>query len=166
MDLADALWHHQNEPCGRAPHLDSGLLQKLRLDPFQGHQAPFHVVTTNGVPMFGAPPDKPDECNARLFLGDDYGDGTCTIRCKLPPGHEGPHKEKTNRCLITWEKDERCNCPKHGMQPEDWCHACHEEDRKRGQETCEHGIKREDCDACWEKEYGTKHDDSGAAPEG
>src|SRR5256885_305335 len=27
--------------------------------------------------------DVPGECNARLFLADDYGDNVCTLRCQL-----------------------------------------------------------------------------------
>ena len=51
------------------------------------------------------------ECNARLYLGDDYGDNVCTIRCRLPAGHDGPHREEFKRggkpVVITWEVDER-----------------------------------------------------------
>lgn len=36
--------------------------------------------------MFGPPEDKPGECNARLFIGDDFGDNTTTMRCGLAPG--------------------------------------------------------------------------------
>ncbi len=61
--------------------------------------------------MFGAPKDVIGECNARLYLGDDYGDNVCTIRCGLPVDHEGPHKEEFKRggkpAVITWHVDER-----------------------------------------------------------
>ena len=66
--------------------------------------------------MNGPPEDKPAECNARLYLADDYGDGTATIRCTLPEGHEGKHREvcreneeapNTRNVEVTWEGDER-----------------------------------------------------------
>jgi hypothetical protein len=44
--------------------------------------------------MFGPPEDVAGECNRRLEIGDDYGDNSCTFRCKLPQGHEGPHREE------------------------------------------------------------------------
>jgi len=47
--------------------------------------------------MFGEPSDDERECNARLFLSDNYGDGTTTIRCQLAPGHEGLHREQFAR---------------------------------------------------------------------
>ncbi len=55
--------------------------------------------------------DKPGECNARLFLSDGYGDGRCTIRCGLVPGHKGPHieaykSERSGRVKISWDTDE------------------------------------------------------------
>lgn len=60
--------------------------------------------------MRGPPKDVDGECNARLILGDDYGDGTCTIRCQLPSKHEGPHtetfKRKRKPVTITWHHDE------------------------------------------------------------
>jgi hypothetical protein len=62
--------------------------------------------------MFGPPKDVIGECNARLYLGDDYGDNVCTIRCSRPVGHDGPHKEEFQRgggkpVVITWHVDER-----------------------------------------------------------
>jgi hypothetical protein len=56
--------------------------------------------------------DKKGECNARLFIGDDFGDNCATIRCQLEPGHDGPHQEKyitndSNEVAIHWTKDER-----------------------------------------------------------
>lgn len=61
--------------------------------------------------MFGPPKDVEGQCNARLYLGDDYGDNTCTHRCFLPAGHEGLHKEEFKhgggQVVVTWEKDER-----------------------------------------------------------
>ena len=61
--------------------------------------------------MFGAPKDVDGDCNARLFLGDDYGDNVCTIRCALAPNHNGLHEERFERgegpAIIQWEIDER-----------------------------------------------------------
>ena len=62
--------------------------------------------------MFGKPSDVEGECNAHLYLGDDYGDNTCTIRCHLPQGHDAPHKEvcRDGDVTITWSEDEREVC--------------------------------------------------------
>jgi hypothetical protein len=65
--------------------------------------------------MFGPQPDVPGECNARLYIGDDYGDNYATIRCQLKPGHGGPHGEEyevqDKPVVITWfgccREDER-----------------------------------------------------------
>jgi hypothetical protein len=68
--------------------------------------------------MYGAPPDVDGECNARLFLGDDHGDGTCTVRCQLQPDHDGRHSEKCrtgedhgppegHEVSVTWAGDDR-----------------------------------------------------------
>jgi hypothetical protein len=63
--------------------------------------------------MFGPPQDVNGECNARLYIGDDYGDNRATMRCQLKPGHEGPHKEvygqngRDKKVTITWWDDDR-----------------------------------------------------------
>jgi hypothetical protein len=61
--------------------------------------------------MWGGPPeDVEGECNARLLIGDDYGDNVCTLRCRLAPGHEGPHKEEFKSrgpVIVTWVCDDR-----------------------------------------------------------
>jgi hypothetical protein len=60
--------------------------------------------------MIGPPEDVKGECNARLSISDDYGDNSCTLRCQLPPGHKGLHKEEFDRggpVIITWACDER-----------------------------------------------------------
>ena len=62
--------------------------------------------------MFGPPEDVLGECNARLAIGDDYGDNSCTLRCGLNLGHEGLHREEFEmnggKVVVTWEKaDER-----------------------------------------------------------
>lgn len=65
--------------------------------------------------MFGEPSDVDGECNARLFLADNYGDNHATIRCQLAPGHEELHQEKCRNgtVTITWATDERKRCD-HG----------------------------------------------------
>lgn len=61
--------------------------------------------------MFGEPKDVPGECNAHLYIGDNFGDNHATIRCSLAPGHSGPHKEEFERqskpVTITWWLDEK-----------------------------------------------------------
>jgi hypothetical protein len=71
--------------------------------------------------MFGEPPDIEHECNARVFIADNYGDNRSTMRCQLAPNHDGPHKEQfecerddgNNIVVVTWTKDERTRCD-HG----------------------------------------------------
>ena len=61
--------------------------------------------------MNGPPKDVEGRCNARLRIGDDYGDNVATFLCQLLPGHEGPHEEKfdhgeiDNPVCVTWVKD-------------------------------------------------------------
>jgi hypothetical protein len=54
--------------------------------------------------------DVPGQCNAHCYIGDNYGDGSATMRCSLEVNHEGWHKEtfRDDKCILTWEKDERC----------------------------------------------------------
>lgn len=40
------------------------------------------------------PEDVAGECNAHLYIGDDFGDNYATMRCQLPLGHSGPHREE------------------------------------------------------------------------
>ena len=56
----------------------------------------------------GEPEDVEGECNAHLYIGDNYGDNHATMRCQLPQGHEGYHKEvfRQGTAIVTWEKDE------------------------------------------------------------
>lgn len=76
--------------------------------------------------MYGEPDDAEGECNARLFIGDNYGDNTATMRCQLVPGHEGVHKEeferKGGKVTITWVADERERCD-HGCGQWDHAHS-------------------------------------------
>lgn len=59
----------------------------------------------------GEPAHVECECNARLYVADNYGDNHVTFRCELEPGHEGSHCQDIlqNGGLISvlWEIDER-----------------------------------------------------------
>ena len=57
--------------------------------------------------MFGPPGDVEGQCNAHLYIADDYGDNHGTMRCQLKKGHLGLHQEIFDRGTVTWEKDER-----------------------------------------------------------
>jgi hypothetical protein len=63
--------------------------------------------------LTGEPLDVDGECNARLYIGDNYQDNHVTMRCSLLPNHEGPHKEEFIRSdkpvTITWFIDEKDN---------------------------------------------------------
>jgi len=61
--------------------------------------------------MFGPQGDVAGECNAHLYIGDDFGDNHATMRCQLPKGHIGVHRETFTRSeagtiIVTWENDE------------------------------------------------------------
>ena len=81
--------------------------------------------------MFGEPKDVDGECNACLFIADNYGDGSATMRCQLAPGHEGVHKEEFDReggtVTVTWVADERKRCS-HGCGQWEHDHESHSED--------------------------------------
>lgn len=53
------------------------------------------------------PQDVDGECNAHYYLGDDFGDNCCTMRCSLPKGHEDLHKETGKEFQFTWGPDQR-----------------------------------------------------------
>jgi len=61
----------------------------------------------------GRPKDVEGQCNARLYLADDFGDNPMTFRCNLPPGHEGTHEEsfphdgQPKPVKAIWHLDER-----------------------------------------------------------
>jgi hypothetical protein len=71
------------------------------------------VLGVKGEAMcnFNDPKDVPGRCNAHLYLADDYGDNTATIRCIREAGHDGIHWEHFERdghpVHIEWEQDER-----------------------------------------------------------
>ena len=82
--------------------------------------------------MFGEPNDVEGECNACLFIADNYGDNSATIRCQLPLNHEGQHRETFERhggpVTIAWTVDERRRCD----------HGCGQWEHQHGREdiTC------------------------------
>lgn len=114
--------------------------------------------------MFGEPSDVDGECNARLFLGDNYGDGTTTMRCQLPPDHTDLHREQFEReggmVTITWVTDERERCD-HGCGQ--WRHDHHDENVVCPRDTADHefsdcaychpGIESKRCLACGKMYY-------------
>jgi len=59
----------------------------------------------------GEPEDVVGQCNARLFIGDNYGDNHATMRCELDPRHEGMHREEyghdSQSVVVSWAQDER-----------------------------------------------------------
>ena len=61
--------------------------------------------------MQGKPRDVPGQCNAHLYIADDYGDNTSTMRCQLPDGHDGRHHEMFVRqgepVDVYWAVDEK-----------------------------------------------------------
>lgn len=65
----------------------------------------------NPVAGTSEPDDVPGDCNARLYIADNFGDNHATMRCQLPKGHEGRHREEyvvsRNEVTVTWEKDGR-----------------------------------------------------------
>lgn len=55
-----------------------------------------------------------NQCNACVFIADDYGDNSATLHCQLAPGHDGIHREEFERkgglVTVTWAADERQKC--------------------------------------------------------
>jgi len=91
--------------------------------------------------MYGEPKDIDGECNARLFIGDNFGDAHATMRCRLPDGHTGPHKESfrrrsNNQVEVTWAVDESI----------EECAQCGKTFRNIAQETC---VCSEECLEKW-----------------
>lgn len=75
----------------------------------------------------GEPKDVPGRCNARLYLGDNFGDNHATCLCALTENHEGRHEEHSNpgghNVVITWEGSDEpeydtcfCHCGRKTMQ--------------------------------------------------
>ncbi len=51
-------------------------------------------------------------CNAHLYIGDDYADNHATMVCDLEEGHDGLHQEQYKSSsgglvTVTWENDDR-----------------------------------------------------------
>lgn len=68
-------------------------------------------------------------CGAALFIGDDFGDNSATMRCQLTEGHDDVlHVERFSRgeheIVVTWPHDERERCKVHGLQPGADCEPC------------------------------------------
>jgi hypothetical protein len=97
--------------------------------------------------MWGEPLDDPSQCNARLFIGDNYGDGTATMRCQLAPGHDSVHREEFTRpggtVTITWSADEREKCD-HGCGQ--WRHDHRDKDIQCPADAADHEFS--DCAHC------------------
>lgn len=101
----------------------------------------------------------PNDCNARLFFSDDYGDNRCTMRCQLGPDHAGLHQEtfaqggesqNLGPVIVTWVADQRFNCRHHGLQESDDCRTCFD-----AYVTCSvHGVRDySSCTACWDDTF-------------
>jgi hypothetical protein len=98
--------------------------------------------------MFGEPKDTVGNCNARMWIADNYGDGSATMRCQLPLGHVGLHTEKFLRgdegeheVTVTWPHDERKLCD-HGCGR--WKHECRED----GNEMCLYNHPDHEHESC------------------
>ena len=70
----------------------------------------------------GEPSDVAGECNAHLYIGDNFGDNHATMRCQRPAGHEGEHMERFRGgdARALWLTDER--------KYEQECATCRHED--------------------------------------
>ncbi len=59
----------------------------------------------------GEPDDVDGQCNARLYISDNWGDNHATMRCGLAAGHDGLHKKEygptSQTVTISWLRDER-----------------------------------------------------------
>lgn len=120
--------------------------------------------------MFGEPKDIDGECNARLFLSDNYGDNHTTLRCQLAPDHEELHQEqcRDGTVTITWTTDGRKKCD-HGC--DQWEHAHDDACPKDADDHeysdcafCHPGEPSQTCDACGKTyyyEWGHKRDCTG-----
>lgn len=109
--------------------------------------------------MLGEPGDVAGECNARLFIGDNYGDNTATMRCQLPLKHGGLHREQFEHeggpVTITWAADERERCD-HGCgqwehdhgDPEISCPRDAEDHEYSDCGYCHPGEEGASCQAC------------------
>lgn len=104
--------------------------------------------------MWGKPKDVEGQCNARLFIADDYGDGTATMRCQLALGHDGVHREDFERkgdtvVTVTWVTDERKKCD-HGCGQ--WEHDHRDKSIKCQKDADDHEYS--DCASCFPDKEG------------
>lgn len=55
------------------------------------------------------PKDVEGECNAHLYIADNFSDNHATMRCELKPEHEGMHHEiyRGGTVIVLWEHDDR-----------------------------------------------------------
>ena len=99
--------------------------------------------------MFGEPKEVDGECNACLFIADNYGDGSATMRCQLALNHDGVHKEEFERAggtvTVTWVADERKKC-NHGCGQWEHDHDRHSETVKCPKDADDHEWS--DCAFC------------------
>lgn len=113
--------------------------------------------------MLGEPSDADGECNARLFIADNYGDNSASIRCQLARGHDDLHREQFERSggtvTITWVADERERCD-HGCGQWDHDHRedvlCPKDDDDHEYSDCPHchpGEPPLTCAACGKTHY-------------
>lgn len=72
--------------------------------------------------MYGMPKDVEGQCNAHLYIGDDFGDNKATMRCELIKGHSGNHKEvfRDGKAVIEWEINERIDETSQEKVYNDW----------------------------------------------
>ena len=78
---------------------------------------------------YGEPDDVPGQCNAHLYVADNFGDNHATLRCQLPKGHPANHVESFSgrAVVVQWEKDERLYPHKADLDGDDYCKICNRE---------------------------------------
>lgn len=82
--------------------------------------------------MFDQTTNIPTKCGACLYLGDDFGDNTATLRCTEPIEHHPPHRklyvrrDGSQRIEVTWTEDEREQCAECKMKVDStaYCDGC------------------------------------------
>lgn len=116
--------------------------------------------------MHGEPADVEGDCNARLYVADNYGDNHVTMRCQREPNHEGLHHEifgggKSGKVVVTWETDARVKCDHGCGQWNDHGDdvSCVKFADEHDFETCRlcHGGREPHVCACGAEYYGSRH---------
>lgn len=93
--------------------------------------------------MFGPPKDVEGQCNCRFEIADDEGDNHATMRCQLPPGHEGEHEERWGYMSAGQVFEAVCRWPAgnsdvdQGPRSPSPCEGCPNLDTCEGCDTCE-----------------------------